>query len=61
MDDLILQEERGLWLCPPMNPDILAEKIRYYFIHRPIMHLSGPVDINTLVSNFIKELEEILT
>lgn len=61
MDDLIPQEERGLWLCPPMNPDILAEKIRYYFIHRPIMHLSGPVDINTLVSNFIKELEEILT
>lgn len=61
MDDLIPQEERGLWLCPPMNPDILAEKIRYYFIHRPIMHLSGPVDINILVSNFIKELEEILT
>lgn len=61
MDDLIPQEERGLWLCPPMNPDILAEKIRYYFIHRPIMHLSGPVDIDTLVSNFIKELEEILT
>ena len=29
-------------------------------MNRLTMHLSGPVDIDTLVSNLIKELKEIL-
>lgn len=56
MDDMILPEERKLWLCKPMNPEDLAEKILHYYRNRPEQHMAGPIDINILVSDFLGEI-----
>lgn len=61
MDDLILPEERHLWLCKQQNPQDLTEKILYYYHHRPVQHLSGPIDINVLVGKFVEEIECLTT
>lgn len=57
MDDLIPAEERDLWLCNPMDPQDLTEKIAAFFQKRPQQHLTSPVDIDTLMEAFVKELE----
>ena len=59
MDDLILPEERNLWLCPPMDFHALTDRIRQYFLHRPVQHLSGPVDIDTLVLEFTQQIAKM--
>lgn len=59
MDDLVLPEERHLWLCKPMNPEDLAEKILYFYEHRPEQHLAGPVDIDLLVPRFVRDVERL--
>lgn len=56
MDDMILPEERKLWLCKPMNPEDLAGKILHYYRNRPEQHMAGPIDINILVSDFLGEI-----
>lgn len=57
MDDLIPESERVLWLCNPMDPQDLAEKIAGFFQKRPVQHLSAPVDIDHLITAFVKDLE----
>lgn len=57
MDDLILPKERNLWLCKPKNPKDLADKILYYYHHRPEQHLASPVAIDELVSKFVEDLK----
>lgn len=57
MDDMILPEERGLWLCKPMNPADLAEKIRHYYKYRSEQHMAGPIDIDVLVPRFVETVE----
>jgi glycosyltransferase involved in cell wall biosynthesis len=57
MDDLILEYERHLWLCKQQDPIDLAEKMLYYYQHRTIQHLAGPIDIDVLVRNFANEIE----
>ncbi len=57
MDDLILSEERDLWLCKPMNPQDLAEKILFYYRNRPAQHLAGAVAIDVLVKRYVEELD----
>lgn len=57
MDDFIPESERDLWLCNPMEPQDLAEKIAGFFQKRPVQHLSAPVDIDHLVTAFVKDLE----
>lgn len=59
MDDLILPEERHLWLCKPMNPADLAEKILLYYWNRPEQHLTGPIDIDVLVPRFVEQVEAL--
>lgn len=59
MDDMILPEERGLWLCKPMNPVDLAEKILHYYKNRPKQHMVGPIDIDVLVPRFVKQVEAL--
>lgn len=59
IDDLIPEAERPLWLCKQRDPNDLAEKILAYYQHRPVQHLSGPIDIDTLVLNFVKEVETL--
>ena len=53
MDDLIAKEERGKWLCKPKDPNDLANKISGYIKNRWEQKLAGPIEINTLVVNFI--------
>lgn len=57
MDDLIPKEERHLWLCLQRNPEDLAEKVLYYYQNRSIQHLTGPIDIDVLVRNFVDEID----
>ena len=59
MDDMILPEERHLWLCKPKCPDDLADKILYFYRHRPAQHLAGPIDIDVLVSRFVNQVETL--
>jgi len=56
MDDLIPAEARSLWLCKEESPEDLATKIVRYIQEQPQQNLSGPIDIDTLVGAFVKEL-----
>lgn len=60
MDDFIPESERDLWLCNPMDPRDLAEKIAAFFQKRPIQHLASPVDIDVLVPRFLDEVEAVM-
>ena len=60
MDDFIPESERDLWLCNPMDPQDLAEKIAGFFQKRPLQHLSAPVDIDVLVPRFLDEVEAMI-
>lgn len=59
MDDMILPEERRLWLCKPMNPADLTEKILHYYKNRPEQHMTGPIDIDVLVPRFVEQVEAL--
>ena len=59
MDDMVLPEERHLWLCKPMCPEDLANKILFFYRNRPQQHLTGPIDIDVLVSRFVERVEAI--
>ncbi len=54
MDDMILPEERKYWLCKPMNPKDLADKILNFYKTRPKQNMAGPVEIDGLVMRFIE-------
>jgi len=60
MDDLVADNERGLWLCKQCNPEDLAEKIVYYIQNRPPLHLKGEIAIDALVADFCKHLGEMV-
>lgn len=59
MDDMILSEERHLWLCKPKCPEDLADKILFYYRNRPPQRLAGPIDIDVLVSRFVDQVEAL--
>lgn len=59
MDDMVVPEERHLWLCKPKCPEDLADKILYFYRHRPAQHLAGPIDIDVLVSRFVGQIEAL--
>lgn len=59
MDDMVLPEERHLWLCKPMCPEDLADKILYFYRNRPKQHLAGPIDIDVLVPRFVEQVESL--
>ncbi len=54
MDDLILPAERHWWLCKPMNPQDLAERILYYYKNRPRQHLTSSIAIDGLAGHFLE-------
>lgn len=54
LDALIPSAEHPHWLCDPKNADDLAAKILHFHTHRPQQHLTDTVDIQVLVSHFIK-------
>lgn len=58
MDDMILPEERHLWLCRPKDPEDLAEKILYFYRNRPEQHMAGSIDIDELVPCYLDALEQ---
>ncbi len=57
MDDMVLPEERHLWLCKPKSPSDLAEKILCFYRNRPEQHMAGPIDIDVLVQQFVEKIE----
>lgn len=59
MDDLILPEERHLWLCRERDPEDLAEKILYFYENRPVQHLTEDQDIDKLVERFCGQIEQL--
>ena len=61
MDDLIPNDERHLWLCKQRNPKDLAEKVLHYYQNRSTQHLTGPIDIDVLVRDFINEIRCLTT
>ena len=56
MDDMIYEEDRGLWLCKPRNPEELAARIKYFMENRPVQSLKGEIDIDKLVQDFVNEV-----
>lgn len=56
IEDLIASEDRDKWLCKSHNPKDLAEKIAAYMKNRRQQRLTGPVDLQTLVSAFCKNI-----
>ena len=54
--ELIPDDERALWLFPPQNVDVLAERMAYYFRHRPKQHLLQPIDYDGLLPCFIDKV-----
>ena len=59
MDDLIFNEDRGLWLCRQGDYVNLADKILYFYNNRPEQRLSGETDIDILVPQFINKIDRI--
>lgn len=59
MDDLIYPEDRHLWLCKLRDPQDLAEKIRYYYLHRPEQRLASETDIDILVPKFLERVSSL--
>ena len=57
MDDLILDEERDLWLCKVGDDEDLADKILHYFESRPIQHMRSSVSMSDLMPRFLDYLE----
>lgn len=60
IEDIIKHEDRHLWLAKPKDDDDLADKILAYYENRPKQVLSGAVDFDTLMSKFLKKVEEIM-
>lgn len=58
-DDLIAEEDRDKWLCKPRDPKDLAQKIHAYLVNRWEQKLTQPVDLKTLVSGFVRQLEDL--
>lgn len=56
--DFILPEESGLWLCKRQNPQDLAAKILAFYRQRPVQHLAAETDIDILIAQFLKHVEE---
>lgn len=57
LDALIPSAEHPLWLCEPQNAEDLAAKILHFYTHRPQQRLTDTIDIQVLVSRFIKYLK----
>lgn len=59
MDDYIYPEDRHLWLCKQRDPEDLAQKILYYYKHRPQQRLAAETDIDVLIPKFLDEVEKL--
>ena len=57
VEELIPNEERSKWLCKPRDPEDLANKIGNYMNHRWEQRLSGPIEINELVGEFVRKIQ----
>lgn len=53
IEDVISPEDRDTWLCKPHDAKALADKISAYITNRWAQRLTGPIDLDTLVANFI--------
>lgn len=56
IEDMIAPEDCDKWLCKPQDANDLAGKISAYMKNRYPQNLTAPVDIQTLVGNFCKDI-----
>ncbi len=56
IEDLILDDERELWLCRQRDPVDLAGKIVGYYEKRPRQNLAGPVAIPKIIADFVSRI-----
>ena len=57
VEDLISPEDMGKWLCKPRDVEDLASKIAAYIENRWAQKLTGPVDIDALVVQFLEQIK----
>ena len=57
--EYIEPKEREKWLIQPHDHEQLAELIEHYYHHRDEQKLCKAYDINELIKNFLRYLEEI--
>lgn len=56
IEDLIRDEDRGLWLARKHDVADLTAKIEAYRQHMPRQELAGAVDIDKIVNAFVREI-----
>ena len=56
IEDLVVGDEKHLWLAKPRDARDLANKIKYFIQNRPDQHLKGPIGFDELVPQFVREL-----
>ena len=59
IEDFVVPDERGLWLCKPHDPYDLASKILDFYKSRPVQHLAAETDIDVLIQQFLDEVGRI--
>jgi len=57
--ELISQEDQHLWLIEPRNVKQLVGVIAHYFKERPKQQLNSPIDITTLVKDYLNYLKSL--
>jgi glycosyltransferase involved in cell wall biosynthesis len=59
IEDMIRDDEKSLWLARPNDADDLASKIEYFIVNRPKQTLACPIDISTIISQYLATLAKI--
>jgi glycosyltransferase involved in cell wall biosynthesis len=59
IEDMIRDDEKSLWLARPNDADDLASKIQYFIVNRPKQTLDCPIDISTIISQYLATLAKI--
>lgn len=57
IEDVVAPEDKGKWLCKPRDAEDLASKIKSYIENRWGQKLTVPVDIDTLVAQFLEQIK----
>ena len=57
MDDLVVEEERELWLCKPGDDFELSEKILRFWEKRETQHLKAPIAMNEIMPCYLDYVE----
>lgn len=56
--EYILSKEVSQWLFDPQSPKEIAQRLEMYFNNRQQQHLAYPINIDVLISEFLKKINE---